>query len=63
MYKIIIQIVCIIIEGFVVKWLWNWIMPYLFGLPIITFWMSLGIVLLIRILNYNKTFSFKDKEE
>lgn len=30
--------------------LWNWIMPTLFGLPAITFWMAIGISLLFTIL-------------
>lgn len=39
-----------IIIGFPIKWLWNWIMPNLFGLPEISFWMALGIALLVSIL-------------
>lgn len=39
-----------IIIGFPIKWLWNWIMPNLFKLPEISFWMALGIALLISIL-------------
>lgn len=39
-----------IIIGFPIKWLWNWIMPNLFGLPEISFWMAIGIALLISIL-------------
>mgnify|MGYP003307350693 CR=1 FL=1 len=39
-----------IIIGFPIKWLWNWIMPNIFGLPEISFWMALGIALLISIL-------------
>lgn len=38
------------IIGFPIKWLWNWLMPTLFGLPEISFWMALGIALLISIL-------------
>lgn len=30
--------------------LWNWIIPYLFGWPNISFWMAWGIMLLISIL-------------
>lgn len=39
-----------IIIGMPIKWLWNWIMPNIFGLPEISFWMALGIALLISIL-------------
>jgi len=36
--------------GFVVKVLWNWLMPTLFGLGTITFWQAFGLVLLAKIL-------------
>jgi hypothetical protein len=36
--------------GFLVKWLWNWLMPALFGLSVITYWQAFGIVLLAKIL-------------
>jgi hypothetical protein len=36
--------------GLVVKVLWNWLMPALFGLGVITFWQAFGIVLLAKIL-------------
>ena len=39
-----------ILFGNIVKWLWNWIMPYLFKLPTIDFWMAWGIVALSMIL-------------
>jgi len=38
------------IGGEVVKLLWNWLLPPLFGLSRITFWQALGILLLCRIL-------------
>lgn len=36
--------------GIVVKLLWNWLMPALFGLGVISFWQAFGIVLLAKIL-------------
>jgi hypothetical protein len=30
--------------------LWNWLMPALFGLRVITFWQALGVLVLSRIL-------------
>jgi len=30
--------------------LWNWLMPYLFNLPIISFWQAFGLNLLAGIL-------------
>jgi hypothetical protein len=31
-------------------WLWNWLMPTMFGLPEITFWQAVGLNLLSTIL-------------
>jgi hypothetical protein len=36
--------------GEAVMHLWNWLMPALFGLHVITFWQGLGLLLLCRIL-------------
>jgi hypothetical protein len=37
--------------GYVVKWLWNWLVPALFaGAHLITFWQALGLLILCRIL-------------
>ena len=38
------------IVGEIVRRLWNWLLPSLFGLPAITFWQALGLLLLARIL-------------
>jgi hypothetical protein len=38
------------IGGEVVRLLWNWLLPPLFGLPLITFWQALGVLVLSRIL-------------
>jgi hypothetical protein len=38
------------IGGEVVKLLWNWLMPALFGLPVLSFWQALGLLALSRIL-------------
>lgn len=35
---------------FVVMWLWNWLMPEVFNLDIITFWQAAGLLLLSKIL-------------
>lgn len=34
----------------VVMVLWNWLMPALFGLTVITFWQALGVLVLSKIL-------------
>jgi hypothetical protein len=36
--------------GEIVMLLWNWLMPALFGLKLITFWQAVGLLILARIL-------------
>jgi hypothetical protein len=36
--------------GTIVKLLWNWLLPPLFGLPLVTFWQAVGLLALCRIL-------------
>ncbi len=38
-----------LIFGFVVMWLWNWLMPAIFGLGAITFWQAFGILVLAKL--------------
>ena len=38
------------VAGTLVSWLWNWLMPGLFGFPRVTFWQALGLLALCRIL-------------
>ena len=38
------------IGGELVKLLWNWLLPPLFGVPQVTFWQALGLLALCRIL-------------
>ena len=38
------------IFSFAVMWLWNWLMPALFGLHAISFWQALGLLILSKIL-------------
>ena len=38
------------IFGFVVMWLWNHLMPALFGLHTLGFWQALGLLILSKIL-------------
>jgi hypothetical protein len=40
----------IFLVGKLVMSLWNWLLPPLFGLPAITFWQGLGLLMLCRIL-------------
>ena len=45
-----IAIVALGVFGLVVKSLWNWLMPELFGVRPITYWQALGVWILSRIL-------------
>src|SRR5262245_31931995 len=38
------------IGGEIVRLLWNWLLPPLFGFPLVTFWQALGLLVLCRIL-------------
>jgi hypothetical protein len=40
----------IAIGGEIVRQLWNWLLPALFGLPQVTFWQALGLLILCRVL-------------
>ncbi len=40
----------IVLFGYVTMYLWNWIMPYLFKLPMVDFRMAIGMVILSKIL-------------
>jgi len=42
----VLIIVAIVVAGFgnAVLYLWNWLMPAIFGLPAITFWQALGLM-------------------
>ena len=36
--------------SFIVMWLWNWLMPAVFGLHAISYWQALGLLVLSKIL-------------
>jgi uncharacterized membrane protein YgcG len=40
----------VFVGGIVVQWLWNWLLPDIFGLRRVTFWEALGLLALCRIL-------------
>jgi hypothetical protein len=39
-----------ILFGFIIMWLWNWLMPEIFGLTTLTYWQAVGIFILLKIL-------------
>lgn len=47
---IVAFVVFIAIGGEVVRLLWNWLLPTLFGWPHVTFWQAIGLLALCRIL-------------
>jgi hypothetical protein len=40
----------VFLGGEIVRWLWNWLLPPLFGWHQITFWQALALLILCRIL-------------
>jgi hypothetical protein len=38
------------IGGEIVMRLWNWLLPSMFGFPVLTFWKALGLLVLCRLL-------------
>lgn len=49
--KILMMVLVIsAVLSFVVMHLWNWLMPAVFGLHVITFWQALGLIVLGKIL-------------
>ena len=47
---VILAMAMALLFGFIVMWLWNWLMPTIFGLKTITFWQAWGLVVLAHIL-------------
>ena len=35
--------------GYIVMHLWNWLMPELFGLPTVSYWQAVGVLILAKI--------------
>ena len=47
---VVLGIAGLILFTFVVMWLWNWLVPELFSGPILSYWQTLGILVLSKIL-------------
>lgn len=47
---VLIAIVAVAVFGFLVKGLWNWLVPPLFGWHAITFWQAIGLLILCKLL-------------
>jgi len=52
--------IVIVLLGYPLMLLWNWLMPNIFGLPEITFWQAIGLNLLSTILFKPTTIKNKD---
>lgn len=39
-----------ILFGFVIMWLWNWLMPEIFGLTTLTYWQAVGLFIFLKLL-------------
>ncbi|MCF8369724.1 MAG: hypothetical protein K9G76_11845 [Bacteroidales bacterium] len=47
---IVLAVFLAFIFGYFVMLLWNWVMPALFNLPVIDYWMAFGIIILARLI-------------
>ena len=47
---IVFGLLMVTLVSFATLWLWNWLVPDLFGGPVLTFWKALGLLALIKIL-------------
>lgn len=47
---VILGIAACVLMGFVIMWLWNWLMPMIFGLAQVNYWQAVGIFILAKIL-------------
>jgi predicted neutral ceramidase superfamily lipid hydrolase len=54
---IVLIIGAFVVMSYLLMVLWNWIMTYVFNLPRISFWMSMGILILVSVLTNNVRFS------
>lgn len=43
-------VIAFIAFGFITMQLWNWLMPAIFHLPLISFWQAIGLIILSRLL-------------
>lgn len=50
LFFIVLGLVIAFLVGYVVMRLWNWLMPELFGLPLVGYWQAVGILILAKII-------------
>lgn len=56
--SVIIWLLISLVTGVIVMYLWNWLMPDIFGLTTITYWQGMGLSSLCSIL-FKPTISIK----
>lgn len=49
-FFIILGVAIAFLVGYIVMRLWNWLMPELFGLPVVGYWQAVGILILAKII-------------
>ncbi|MFS4466457.1 hypothetical protein [Maribacter sp. 2210JD10-5] len=49
-FFIILGLAIAFLVGYIVMRLWNWLMPELFGLPMVGYWQAVGVLILAKIL-------------
>ena len=53
-----------VLFGFGIMWLWNWLMPVIFGLGEITYWQAIGIFVLAKLIfGFGSSHSEKDNSK
>ena len=52
---ILAAIVFLLLLGYGFMWLWNWLMPEVFGLPMLSYWKAVGILFMAKLLFGNFT--------
>lgn len=48
--ELTVLLILIFLLPFFIMWLWNWLMPAIFGLTVINYWQALGLELLSSLL-------------
>jgi hypothetical protein len=55
------HVIFALLLGWLVMILWNWLMPFLFGLKTITYWMGFGLLLFAKLLGGSAHCSYDNR--
>jgi hypothetical protein len=50
LFFMVLFLVFALVIGYFFMLLWNWLMPELFGLPLLTYWKAVGVLILAKLL-------------